>query len=112
MVPSPAIDNDKSGRPYFQVFVWSVGRHAGDSSDFTLSFECAQVIQHFSGEETDDTDDSDDKDDTYDKYGTDTTDDTDDSYYKYCTYTTDDTDDTYDNYFTDGTDDTGCYRLE
>ena len=82
IVPSPANDCKKSGRLYFQVFVWSVGRHAGDSSNFTLSFQYAQVIPHFSREVTDDTDDT---DDTYDKHFTDGTDDT---------------------------DDTGCYRLE
>ena len=48
----------------------------------TLAFKDAEVIQHFSREETDDSNDTDDTDDTYD------TDDTDD---KYDTYDTDDT---------------------
>ena len=53
-----------------------VRRHAGDSSDVTLAFEDAQVIQPFSREETDDTVDTDDTDDTDDTYDTDDTDDT------------------------------------
>ena len=50
----------------------------------TLAFEDAQVIPHFSGEETNNTDDT---DDTYDTYDTDDTGDTD---------YTDDKDDAYD----------------
>ena len=36
-----------------------VGCHIGDSSDVTLAFENAQVIQRFSGEITDNTDNTD-----------------------------------------------------
>ena len=47
------------------------GHHLGDSSDVTLAFEHAQVIQPFSREQTDSTDNTDDIDDTE---GTDDTD--------------------------------------
>ena len=35
-----------------------VGYYIGDSFDVTLAFEDAQVIQHFSRDETDNTDDT------------------------------------------------------
>ena len=44
------------------LLVQTVGCHAGNSSDVTLVFEDAQVIQLFSRKETDNTDDADDTD--------------------------------------------------
>ena len=45
----PSLLIGKSGRPYIRVVGRSVGwffvRHGGDSSDVTLAFEDAQVIQ-------------------------------------------------------------------
>ena len=45
----PSLLIGKSGRLYICVVVWLVGRlfvrHGGDSSDVTLAFEDAQVIQ-------------------------------------------------------------------
>ena len=45
------------------VFWLVVCRPVGNSSDVTLAFEDAHVIQHFSREKTDNTDDTDDTDD-------------------------------------------------
>ena len=58
------------------MVVRSVVRHASDSSDVTLAFKDAQVIQLFFMEKTDNTDDTDDTDDRDDTNDTDNRDDT------------------------------------
>ena len=64
------------------IFAWLFGclvGNVGNSSDVTLAFEDAQIIQPFSREKTYNTDDTDDTEDTDDTDDTDVTEDTEDT---------------------------------